>query len=132
MLSNPLHSVPSFFLVNENQYMYLLFFCCFRANHCEHKMNEAHQEMMVEKKEKKNLEEMLEKLRNERNAFEKDLKERENIFENERREYQQRLNKMDVNEKALTAHLKKANREIEDLNFEKQKLIKERDDMRDR
>jgi len=63
-------------------------------------------------------------------SVEKDRRDKESAFQNERREHQQLVQQMTGQEKALTAKLLEANRDIQDLKVEKQKLTEERDEMK--
>ena len=65
-------------------------------------------------------------------SVEKDRRDKESAIENERREHQQLVQQMTDQEKTLTAHLMEANRDVQDLKVEKQRLNKDRDDMQDR
>jgi len=65
-------------------------------------------------------------------SVEKDRRDKESAFENERREHQQLVQQITGQEKTLTAQLMEANRDVQDLKVEKQKITKERDDMQDR
>ena len=107
--------------------MFLLFM--YRAFQCEHNMNEAFDEIQLLKDE-------IKQLKLERRQFEesvkKDKTEKERAFVNERREHQQLVQQMTGQEIALTTQLMEANRDIQNLNVEKQRLVKEKDDMQDR
>ena len=78
----------------------------------------------------------IQQLKLERMQFEewvdKDKTDKESAFENERRQFQQLVQQMTVEEKAFTAQLMEANRDIKDLKVEKQKLTKERDALQDK
>ena len=65
-------------------------------------------------------------------SVEKDKTEKENAFENELREHQQLVQRMAGQEKALNAKLMEANRNIQIMTVEKQRLVKEKYDMQDR
>jgi len=65
-------------------------------------------------------------------SVEKDRRDKESAFENERREHQQLVQQMTDQEKAMTAQIMEANRDIQDLKVEKQKLTKEKDAMQDK
>ena len=100
-----------------------------RAIKCELDLNKASGDI-------KSLRDEIHQLKLERRQFEdsveKDSTEKESAFENERREHQQLVQQMTGQEQTLTAHLMEANRDIQDLKVEKQRLTKERDAMQDR
>jgi len=92
-------------------------------------MNKAFDEIQLLKDKIKQLQ--LEKRQFEE-SVEKDRRDKESSFENVRREHQQLIKQMAGQENALTVQLMEANRDIQNLNVEKQKLVKEKDDMQDR
>jgi len=100
-----------------------------RAIQCELDLNKASDDI-------KSLRDEIHQLKLERMQFEesveKDRTEKESAFENERREHQQMIQQMTVQEKAMIVQIVEANRDIQDLKVENEKLTRERDDMQDK
>jgi len=92
-------------------------------------MNKAFNDIQLLKDE-------IHQLKLEKKQFEESVKkvstEKESAIKNERREHQQLVQQMTGQENALTAKLLEANRQNQNLNVEKQRLVKEKDDMQDR